>query len=211
MSGQNKNKRTLKGEKYRAMILAELLKKPLTFSQLQKKVVIDPKTQTEISAMTLTRQLKTLQKEGLLRREIRGKYIVYIAVKPETKLQLRKAFSKRFVDLLTVYGSGLNSETQNLIQPLLNSLYESIKNPEKEAETTKIFRKKISISKDFKGTISQNITNPYEETKFKKDKIEEKPKTKFCFQNKRKKNMKTPEPTSTKDPRFYGKQKKDGD
>jgi len=193
----NKSNRISKGKRDRDIILVELLNNPLSFSQLQKRIIIDPESKKEISAKMLSYHLNKLQEEGLLNREIQGRYIVYVAVKPETKLQLRKEFLNRFVDLLRIYGSGLNQKNQDLVQPFLNSLSESIEHPEEEAKTTTFFHRSIKIDKDFES-ITIPVSKPYEKAQIKK-----RPK------NKRKNQIKTPEPTSTKDPRFYGEQKKE--
>ena len=145
----------------------------------------------------LSYYLKNLQKEGLLKKEIQGEHIVYVITKPETKLQLRKEFLKGFVDLLSIYGSGLNHETDELVQPFLDSISESIEHPEEEAKTTWTFRRSIKLDKGIES-IKISASKPYEEAQIKK-----KPK------NKRKNQIKTPEPTSMKDPRFYGKLKKE--
>ena len=178
---KNESDRVSIGKRNRDKILSELLENPLTFSQLKKKI-LNPKTQEEISAKTLSQHLAILQKEGLLKREIQGKYIVYIANKPKTILELRNEFLKGFIDLLSIYGGGLSHKTADLTQQYLNSISESIKNPEEEAKTTKAFSRRIKIN-GFKGEIKVPISKPYEKIEFKE---EEKPKPLKPYSSQRK-------------------------
>jgi DNA-binding transcriptional ArsR family regulator len=149
------------GKRNRNRIIIELLKSPLTFTTLKGKV--------ELSGKTLAEHLKSLQNEGLAKREIQGKYIVYKVAKPETVLNLRKDFLKELAELITVYHNCLNNETRILLFKTVNVLQKSISHPEPEAETDKIFRKRIKIPKGFKGTITDNLDEPYGKLKLKRE------------------------------------------
>jgi len=156
------------GKRNRNRILNELLEShALTFTELKKKV--------PFTAKTLTDHLKNLQEEKLVKREIHGKYIKYVLARPQTVLQMRKDFQKELVDLILRYDSCLNLRTHNLLAKPLKALQESIDHPEAEAETSKIFRKTITIPKGFKGTVTQSIGKIYEKPKFVKSEEPRKP------------------------------------
>jgi DNA-binding transcriptional ArsR family regulator len=147
------------GKKNRAIIIAELLENPTTFSQLKQKL--------GFSAKTLTLHLRALENEGLVKREIHGRFVLYTVNKPETVLELRKQFYSQLLDLHVIYGSVLNEKTSIPLQESLKALKESIEKPEKEAETTKAMVKTIEIPEGFKKrTIRQKITNLYEKPEF---------------------------------------------
>jgi DNA-binding transcriptional ArsR family regulator len=158
----------------RAKIIATLLQNPMTFSQLQKELKVSPRT--------LSLHLQALLKEGLAKREIEGKYIVYKAIKPKSILELRKQF---FLELSNsdIYESALNEKTRRLYYEFLNALGESIEKPEPEAETEKVMVKTIEIPNGFKGTVKQSITNLYEKPELK----ESKPKKLYSFSRKKRK------------------------
>jgi len=148
------------GKKNRAIIISELLENPMTFSQLKQKL--------GFSAKTLTLHLRALENEGLVKREIHGRFVVYTVNKPETVLELRKQFYSQLLDLHVIYGSVLNEKTSIPLQESLKALKESIEKPEKEAETTKVMVKTIEIPEGFKeGTIKQKVTNLYEKPELK--------------------------------------------
>jgi DNA-binding transcriptional ArsR family regulator len=156
------------GKKNRAIIIAELLENPTTFSQLKQKL--------GFSAKTLTLHLRALENEGLAKREIHGRFVLYTVNKPETILELRKQLYSQLLDLHVIYGSVLNEKTNIPLQESLKALKESIEKPEKEAKTTKTMVKIIEIPEGFKkGTIRQKITNLYEKPELKEA---EQPKSK---------------------------------
>lgn len=208
-----KNELALVSERTRAKILEMLLslENPPTFSDLLRQLKTASQGKQSISSRTLTKHLKSLEQEGLISPKIekregkKGKgrnVVVFEVAKLKSVLELRKDFRKQFMHLLRVYGSGLNPKTQDLIQPFWDSLSESIKHPEKEAKTTRIFPWSIKLDKDVKSV--EVSAKPYGKVEIKKKKPQPKtPKTK-AFKNKRKHLPKEPE--STKDPRFYGKQ-----
>jgi len=170
------------GKRNRALIVSELLRNPLTFSQLKQKLGFSPKT--------LTLHLRALEKEELIKREIHGRFVVYVARKPETILELRKQFFHQLLDLLRIYNSVFNEKTNILLQKVLDALKESIENLEPEAKTTKVISKTIEIPNGFVGEIGQNITNFYEKPEFK-EKRPQKVSKRYSFQNKRKKSEMT--------------------
>jgi predicted transcriptional regulator len=154
------------GKKNRAIIIAELLKNPMTFTQLKQKLGFSPKT--------LTQHLRTLESENLVKREIHGRFVVYCVNEPKTIVELRKQFFSELLDL-GIYDLALNDKTKTLYHETLKVLKESIEKPEKEAKTTKTMVKTIEIPKGFKGTIRQKITNLYEKPELKEA---EQPKSK---------------------------------
>lgn len=157
-----KKSESTQGKHNRNKILKELLESPSTFTKLQKKLRVSPKT--------LTSHLRSLLNEGLVTREIQGKYVKYVIVKPETVLQMRKDFLKELSDLTVLYDSCLNNETHNLFAKALEALQESIGHPEAEAETDRIFGKTMKVPKRFKGTVDMNLEEPYGKPKFEKSK-----------------------------------------
>jgi len=154
------------GKKNRAIIIAELLKNPMTFTQLKQKLGFSPKT--------LTQHLRTLESENLVKREIHGRFVVYCVNELKTIIELRKQFFSELLDL-GIYDLALNDKTKTLYHETLKVLKESIEKPEKEAKTTKTMVKTIEIPKGFKGTIRQKITNLYEKPELKEA---EQPKSK---------------------------------
>jgi DNA-binding HxlR family transcriptional regulator len=164
------------GKKNRAIIIAELLKNPMTFTQLKQRLGFSPKT--------LTQHLRTLESENLVKREIHGRFVVYCVNEPKTIIELRKQFFSELLNL-EIYDSALNDKTKTLYHETLKALQESIKKPESEAEIRKVMAKTIEIPKGFKGTIRQSITNLYEKPEFKKTKQPE-PKKPYSFSRKKK-------------------------
>ena len=164
------------GKKNRAIIIAELLKNQMTFTQLKQKLGFSPKT--------LTQHLRTLESENLVKREIHGRFVVYCVNEPKTIIELRKQFFSELLDL-GIYDLALNDKTKTLYHETLKALKESIERPEPEAETQKIITKTIEIPKGFKGTIRQSITNLYEKPRLKETEKPE-PKKPYSFSRKRK-------------------------
>lgn len=162
------------GKRNRAIIIAELSKNPMTFTQIKQKLGFSPKT--------LTQHLKTLESEGLVKREIRGRFVVYTVNKPKTVLELRKQFFYQLLDLKSIYDSVLNEKTRQLLEETLKALKESIKKPSEEDKTTKVATKIIKIPEKFRGTIKQSLTNIYEKPEF--DKMEDKPSKPYAFKRK---------------------------
>jgi predicted transcriptional regulator len=154
------------GKKNRAIIIAELLKNPMTFTQLKQKLGFSPKT--------LTQHLRTLESENLVKRKIHVRFVVYCVNELKTIIELRKQFFSELLDL-GIYDLALNDKTKTLYHETLKVLKESIEKPEKEAKTTKTMVKTIEIPEGFKGTIRQKITNLYEKPEFKEG---EQPKSK---------------------------------
>jgi len=150
------------GKTNRNTILTELKKQPLTFSKIKLKL--------GLSGKNLTRHLSNLQKEGIVKREIQGKYIVYILNEPKAILQLRKEFLNHLVDVANVYDSALTEESWHLFSEFLNSLKTSIDKPEEKAKLTMVFTRQVEIQKGFKGTIKIPISKPHEKVEFKKSK-----------------------------------------
>jgi DNA-binding transcriptional ArsR family regulator len=179
------------GKKNRAIIIAELLKNPMTFTQLKQKLGFSPKT--------LTQHLRTLESENLVKREIHGRFVVYCINEPKTIIELRKQLFLELVNL-RIYDSALNGKARTLYYEILKALKDSIEKPEKEAKTTKVMgieipkefkkttkvmAKTIEIPKEFKGTVKQSITNLYEKPELKETEKPE-PKKPYSFSRKRK-------------------------
>ena len=149
------------GKTNRNTILTELKKQPLTFSKIKQKL--------GLSGKNLTKHLSNLQKEGIVKREIQGKYIVYILNEPKAILQLRKEFLNHLLDVLSIYDGVLREDTRQLFYQFLNLLKTSIDKPEKEAKFM-VFARQIEIPKGFKGTVKIPISKPHEKVEFKKSK-----------------------------------------
>jgi len=164
------------GKKNRAIIIAELLKNPMTFTQLKQKLGFSPKT--------LTQHLRTLESENLVKRELRGRFVVYRANEPKTIIELRKQLFSELLNLRT-YDLALDDKTRTLYYETLKALKESIEKPEPEAETHKVIVKTIEIPKGFKGTIKQSITDMYEKPELKETEKPE-PKKPYSFSRKKK-------------------------
>ncbi|UCE16683.1 MAG: helix-turn-helix transcriptional regulator [Candidatus Bathyarchaeota archaeon] len=150
----------------RDKILMELLKEPLTFTKLKEKV--------GVSGKTLAKHLKSLKDEGLLKREIQGKYIVYVVVEPQTCLQMRKEFWNKLLALYIVYRGCLTKETLELFSKIFKALGKSIRDPELEAESTKIMVRLIKIPEGLeKGMgieVPENIFKKVKTVKLEKPK-----------------------------------------
>lgn len=152
-----------KGRRNRARIIKELLREPATFSGLLEKVGLSNKT--------LSNHLKALLNEGLVKREVHGRYVVYVVVKPRTLLEMRKEVWNELVGLNFVYGSCLTKETSESLGKVFEALKESIKHPEPEAETTKIMGRRIKIPKRLeKGTVVEVPESVVDKVKFVKPK-----------------------------------------
>ena len=151
-----------KGELNRSRIVNELLKSPLTFGKLKEKV--------GLSGKTLTKHLKDLKDESLVKREIQGKYIVYKIAKPQTVLELRKTFREELNRLLWVYCNCLDKETGRLLNQVDLALKKSIDQPDWRGDLT-IVEKTYPIPPPEEGKV---ITITQNEDKYKKPKIEKK-------------------------------------
>ena len=160
----------------RNKILMELLKDSLTFTTLKAKV--------GLSAKTLAQHLKNLHDEDLVKREIRGKYIVYTIRKPQTIVDMRKDLLNEFGTLAHVYNGCLDKRTYKLFGETIKSLQESIANPEPEVQTAKVMGKRIPIPKGFKGKVTQSIDNIYGKPVFEESEEPRKHKP-FSFARKR--------------------------
>lgn len=151
------------GRRNRAKILMELFRESATFSKLLKTV--------GLSNRTLSEHLKSLLDEGLVKREVRGRYVVYTAVKPRTKKEMREQFWNEALGLYAIYQSCLTPETRELFGRAFEGLKESIRHPEPEAETTKIMGRRIKIPEDIeKGTVIEVPESPFDKVKFVKPK-----------------------------------------
>ena len=135
------------GQLNRSRILNELIVSPLTFSQLKTKV--------ELSGKTLTKHLKDLSNESLVKREIQGKYIVYKSATPQTVLDLRKTFREELNRLLLVYWNCLDNETGQLLNQVIVALTKSIDQPDWRAGL-KIIEKTIPIPEGKRAVITQD-------------------------------------------------------
>ena len=152
-----------KGRRNRARIIKELLRESATFSELLKKVGLSNKT--------LSNHLKALLNEGLVKREVHGRYVVYVVVKPRTLLEMRKEVWNELVGLNFVYGSCLTKETLELFGKVFEALKESIEHPEPEAETTEIMGRLIKIPRGLpKGTVIEVPESVVDKVKFVKPK-----------------------------------------
>jgi DNA-binding transcriptional ArsR family regulator len=151
-----------KGKTNRNRILAELKQQPLTFSKIKQKL--------DLSGKNLSRHLNSLRSEGIVKREIQGKYIVYVLNEPKAILQLRKELISHLLDVTSIYGSALREDTWLIFQQFLNSLKTSIEEPEEKAKLTMVFTRQIEIPEGFKGTIKIPISKPHEKVEFKKSK-----------------------------------------
>jgi DNA-binding transcriptional ArsR family regulator len=154
------------GQLNRSKIVNELLKSPLTFSQLKTKV--------KLSSKTLTKHLKDLKEESLVKREIQGKYIFYKIAKAQTVLVLRKTFREELNRLLMVYWNCLNKETGQLFNQADESLKKSIDQPEPMGDIA-IFEKTYPLPAHKKGEVVK-ITQ--DENKYKKPKVEKETESK---------------------------------
>lgn len=152
------------GKRNKAKIIAELIKNPMTFTELKETL--------DFSAKTLMFHLRDLENEGLIRRILEGKSILYDVIKPKSVIEFRKQFLSELLNL-KAYDVALNEKTKTLYYQFLKTLKESIEKPEPEAETTKIMAKTIEIPKGFKGTIKQKITNMYEKPELKETETEQ--------------------------------------
>ena len=121
----------------------ELLKSPLTFSALKEKM--------RLSSKTLSQHLENLLNESLVKREIQGKYIVYVALQPQTFLEMRKTFRDQLDVLVLIYWDCLDKETIRLLNQVEEALKKSISQPEPKALNTKYFSKTIPIPNETKS------------------------------------------------------------
>jgi DNA-binding HxlR family transcriptional regulator len=151
------------GKLNRDKIIVELWKSPLTFTALKEKV--------GLSGKTLSQHLNNLRAEGLVRRKIEGKYILYTVEKPRTLLNMRKDFLNELEALANVYWPCLDKETSILFRKACKALQESVTHHEPEADTDKIVRKTIPIPAGFRGEIIQS-DNIYEKPELVKTKTE---------------------------------------
>jgi DNA-binding transcriptional ArsR family regulator len=156
------------GQFNRNRIINELIKSPLTFTALKKKV--------GLSSKTLTQHLKNLQDESLVKREIQGKYIVYKVNVPQTRLSMRKFFLSELDGLIWVYWDSLDKDTSILLNKVREALDKSIKEPEPNA-SLKIIEKTIPFPIDKERSIvKQDLTNLYEKPQSIKPAPKRKPK-----------------------------------
>jgi DNA-binding transcriptional ArsR family regulator len=125
-----------KGIRNRRRLVMELLNSPSTFTTLKKKL--------KVSGKTLAVHLKSLQNQGLLKREIQGKYIVYIIAKPQTVLDMRKDCLKELLELGLLYSSCLDNETTERFNETARALQKSIVTPKTEAEASKVFEPHVT-------------------------------------------------------------------
>lgn len=107
------------GKQNRAIIIAELLKNPQTFTQLRTKLDFSPKT--------LWQHLIALENQNLVRREIKGKYVVYTANKLQAISELKKQLLTQLQTLEAIYGSVLDKKTRASWLETLKTLKESIR------------------------------------------------------------------------------------
>jgi DNA-binding transcriptional ArsR family regulator len=155
------------GRRNRDKILNALLYESLTFSMLKEKV--------GLSSKTLTNHLNSLLDESLVRREIQGKYVVYVAVKPQTLLEMRKTFRNELNWLLWTYSSCLSEDTKVLLDKVDKALEEGITQPKPDADKIKIARKTIPLPKGTKeGALISQDSNLYKKPQFE---LPKKPKT----------------------------------
>jgi len=164
----------------RNKILMELLNAPLTFTALKGKV--------GLSGKTLAKHLANLQNEDLVRREIQGKYVVYVIRIPQTVLDMRKGLLDELGTLARVYSGCLDNETCKLLRKTIKTLQESITNPEPEVQTSRVMGKSIPIPIGFKGKVTQSMDSIYEKPAFEES---EEPRTQKRFSFSRKRGIKT--------------------
>jgi DNA-binding transcriptional ArsR family regulator len=151
------------GSRNRDKILNTLLNEPLTFSKLKEKV--------GLSGKTLTNHLNSLLDESLVKREIQGKYVVYVAVKPKTLLNMRKTFRNELNWLLWTYSSCLSNDTKILLDKVDKALEASINQPEPDADKITIAGKTIPLPKETeKGTVITQDSNLYKKPRFESPK-----------------------------------------
>lgn len=109
------------GKRNRNRVLMELLKSPLHFSGLKKKL--------RMSAPSLVGHLERLLEEGCLKRQVEGNKIVYVVVeegKRQTVLDMRKDCWNELVLLVMDYNVCLTKDTLRKLRAALDDLKKSI-------------------------------------------------------------------------------------
>jgi len=117
---QGKN-RTRNARKNRDRIYMELLRSPLHFSALKRKV--------KMSSTTVAGHLETLVEEGRVKRQMQGRRIVYAVVeekRDQTVLEMRKECWNELAFLMFDYGICLTKKTKGKLKEAADVLKESI-------------------------------------------------------------------------------------
>ena len=109
------------GARNRNRVVMELLKSPMHFSALKKRL--------RLSAVSLTSHIERLLEEGQIERQVEGRKIVYVVVeekKKQTVLDLRKECRNELVLLIFDYGICLTKEVFGKLRVAVDALDESI-------------------------------------------------------------------------------------
>jgi len=117
------------GRRNRNLVVMELMKQPTHFSDLKRKL--------KFSATTLTGHLEKLLEEGVVKRQVQGRKVVFVVVeekKIQTMLEMRTECRNELALLAFDYGICLTNEARSKLREALDVLDDSIVNRKQDVD-----------------------------------------------------------------------------